>query len=368
MATPLKDLYSPEYFEKLCQALNRTIPGFSTPDFLKHIYDEDWEERALKERMYHIRRGLESYLPDKFEAAAPYLIALTEDLRNGPLAKTALEALFIPDYIENNGLSHPDLAIDLFEKITSFSTCEFAVRPFILQDQTTVLEKMQAWTAHSDEHVRRLASEGCRPRLPWAMALPPLKKDPMPLLPILDPLKADPSEYVRRSVANNFNDIAKDNPEVVLNTFEKWNGQSKLTDWIIKHGSRTLLKQGNPRALALIGYSGNEFLKLSDFELEATQIDVGDYLPYHFQVENKSNEAAMTRIECGVYYLKANGQLSRKVFKIAEKELAGKSTERFERRQHFKPITTRVYYPGRHALSIIVNGEELVKKEFDLSL
>ncbi|MEN0002495.1 MAG: DNA alkylation repair protein [Bacteroidota bacterium] len=366
MPKPLKYLYSEDYLQTLAAALQKVVPKVESATFLKAVFTPEWDTLELKERMYHIRSILAQYLDADFAKAAPQLLALTEALRKGPLAQASLEGMYLPDYIEKHGLAYPKLAAQLFEQITSYTSCEFAVRPFILQDQEGMLAQMLEWTQHESEHVRRLASEGSRPRLPWAMALPPLKKDPRPLLPILTKLKEDASEYVRRSVANNFNDIAKDHPDVVLQTFSAWNHQSALTDRIIKHGSRTLLKQGHPEALALFGYSALDELEVSAFALSTKVVQVGEYLPYEFILQNKANKPALIRLECGVYYLKANGQHNRKVFKIAEREMKADTTEHIERQQHFKPISTRKYYPGPHALAIILNGVEVAKLEFDL--
>ena len=135
------------------------------------------------------------------------------------------------------------------EFITQFITCEFAVRPFLLKYGDKMMNQMRAWSLHKSHKVRRLASEGSRPRLPWAMAIPALKKNPMPVLTILENLKNDPSESVRRSVANNLNDISKDRPGMVLKIANAWKGQNKETDAIVRHGCRTLLKHGHPEVL-----------------------------------------------------------------------------------------------------------------------
>lgn len=163
--------------------------------------------------------------------------------------------MFFPDYIERFGMEDYAVAVGTMERLTAFTSCEFAVRPFIKKHEGQMLEQMLGWSEHSSHHVRRLASEGSRPRLPWAMALPKLKKDPSPILPILENLKVDSSEYVRRSVANNLNDISKDNPDVALSVFRDWIGHSPETNRIVKHGCRTLLKQGVPEAMELFGFS-----------------------------------------------------------------------------------------------------------------
>ena len=198
------------------------------------------------------------------------------------------------------------------------------------------------------------------------MALPPLKKDPTPILPILESLKNDPSEYVRRSVANNINDIAKDNPEMVIEIAKKWKGISKEVDWVIKHGSRTLLKQGHPEILKYYGL-GHEGLEVSDFTIQTPKVAIGEYLEFLFKIKNTDTKPRTIRLEYGLYYLKKNGNQNRKVFKISERELTAGEEILIERKQSFKVITTRVFHKGEHRLSIIVNGVEKEELSFELS-
>jgi hypothetical protein len=190
------------------------------------------------------------------------------------------------------------------------------------------------------------------------MALPFLKKDPSPILPILERLKSDTSEYVRRSVANNLNDISKDHPELALDLATQWKGKDKETDWVAKHGSRTLLKQGNPKTMALFGLGHPKGIEITGFTIHTPKIEIGDYLEFSLNLKNTTDTPRKLRLEYGLYYLKANGSLSRKVFKISEKEYAAQTTVNIQRRQSFKPITTRVFHKGQHKLSLIINGVE----------
>jgi 3-methyladenine DNA glycosylase AlkC len=175
--------------------------------------------------------------------------------------------IFLPDYIEQYGLEDFESSVKAIENVTRFVSCEFAVRPFILKYGGTMMKKMRTWSLHKSYHVRRLSSEGSRPRLPWAISIPELKKDPSPILPILENLKNDPSEWVRRSVANNLNDIAKDHPGLVIELARKWKGISRETDAIIKHGSRTLLKKDMLKYWIITDWMGKismfQILKLS---------------------------------------------------------------------------------------------------------
>jgi 3-methyladenine DNA glycosylase AlkC len=230
-----------------------------------------------------------------------------------------------------------------------------------------MIQQMHKWSLHENHHVRRLSSEGSRPRLPWAIALPVLKKNPQPILPILENLKTDSSEYVRRSVANNLNDIAKDNPHIVISMVQKWRGISPETDAIIKHGCRTLLKQANPEILKYYGLNDNLNIKFSNFEIRTTQVKIGNDLLFSFTIHNKSGKVKKLRLEYAVYYLLNNGKHTKKVFKISERQFQADESVNIMRKQSFRIITTRKFYKGQHKLSIIINGQEQEILGFELT-
>lgn len=214
--------------------------------------------------------------------------------------------------------------------------------------------------------VRRLSTEGCRPRLPWAMAIPSLKKNPIPIIPILEELKKDESESVRRSVANNINDISKDNPDMVIKLAKSWKGKTTETDKLIKHACRTLLKQGDLELLKIFGFGSINEIRIDNFEILTPKVKVGTFLEFTFKLKNTSKIASKIRLEYGVYYQKANKTLSKKVYKISEKEYQGNSITKINRKQSFKIITTQKFHLGLHQLSIIINGKEFNKVDFEL--
>ncbi|MDP8206920.1 MAG: hypothetical protein P9L92_09675, partial [Candidatus Electryonea clarkiae] len=218
---------------------------------------------------------------------------------------------------------------------------------------------------HEDPKVRRLASEGCRPRLPWAMALPAFKKDPTLILPILEKLKNDESETVRRSVANNLNDISKDNPEIVLAICNRWMGKAANIDKLIKHACRSLLKAGNKETLLLFGFGDPTDMNVENLKLSKYRINIGDDLNFSFDLIINQKELKKVRLEYCIYYMKANVKLSKKVFQITENSYKP-GEHSFRRKQSFKNMTTRKHYPGKHKISIIVNGEEKDKTCFEL--
>lgn len=230
-----------------------------------------------------------------------------------------------------------------------------------------MMKQMLVWSKHEHWGVRRLASEGCRPRLPWAMALPNLKENPAPIIPILKNLKNDPSRFVRLSVANNLNDIAKDNPEVVIDLAKRWQGESKDVDWIIKHGCRTLLKQGNSEVMKLFGFDSiSNDINIENFQISIPKVKVGNSLEFSFNLLNNNNKRSKIRLEYGVYYQKANGTLIKKVHKISEKEYAENSATQISRKHSFRVVTTRKFHLGLHQVAVIINGKEFEKYDFEL--
>ncbi len=366
MSTLLKDLYNPAFYDQFCRVAGTVLKDFGAAAFQPLIFDEQWEGRELKDRMKHTSAVLHRFLPQPFEKAVGAILDTVRALQEEGVTEKALEYMFFPDYIERFGLEHYEVSVGAMERLTPFTSCEFAVRPFIKAYEGKMLEQMLRWSEHPNHHVRRLASEGSRPRLPWAMALPELKKDPSPILPILENLKADPSDYVRRSVANSLNDISRDNPDIALSVFRSWIGQRPETDGLAKHGARTLLRQGRPEAMELFGYSPPTGIELENFQIGTPAVTIGGQLEFSFELLNKSLHPALVRLEYGLYYLRANGSHSRKVSKISEREYPPNSTTRIERRQSFRTITTRRYYPGPQGLSLIANGVELAKKIFKL--
>ncbi|QSW89531.1 DNA alkylation repair protein [Flavobacterium endoglycinae] len=362
----IKDIYSVSFYEKFGQAVAEVHPSFNKQKFIEAIYEGDFVQKEWKERMKHTTVVLHQFMPQNFAEAASLLDKIIENLKRNSFTDGNLAFIFFADYIEMYGIDDFETSVKAFVSITQFISCEFAVRPFILKYKERMINEMIKWSLHENHHVRRLASEGSRPRLPWAMAIPFLKKDPASILPILENLKNDPSEYVRRSVANNLNDIAKDNPQIVLEIASRWKGHSKETDGIIKHGCRTLLKQGHPEILGHYGLESTN-IELSSFEIKTPKVKIGDYLQFHFHLNNKNKDPKTVRLEYAVHYKKAKGHLAKKVFKISEKIYHPNQLTKIERNQSFKLITTRVFHTGIHQLSIIINGTESDVLEFELT-
>lgn len=350
MSSLLKDRYSPAHVKRLAAAVSEVWPKFDSSGYARVVLGDGWAGLELKQRMRRLSSTLHRFLP------IPYARQIAVLEKVAP-AFGGLEGMLLPDFVEQFGLDDFDTSVRALEWFTQFSSSEFAVRPFIVHYGERMMAVMRRWASHDNEHVRRLASEGCRPRLPWAMALPEFKRDPSPVLPILEALKADSSDYVRRSVANNLNDIAKDHPEVVLGVARRWLGKSKLTDALVKHACRTLLKRGDARALELFGYRPATGAKVTGLRLSAAKLRIGEDLHFQFAVLLRAGHPVALRLEYAVDFVKASGRTTRKVFKISEGIFAPDEPRQFDRKHRFRDFTTRKHHPGRHRLSILVNGE-----------
>ena len=356
---PLKNRYDDAFFAQLTNRLSEAFPKFSTPDFLATAQDHTWPDLELKDRMRKIAQSMETHLP------MPYSEQI-EVLKKSIWEGDALTLMCFPDFVELFGKKDWEVSMQALAYFTPFASAEFAIRPFLIEYPKQTLDQMVAWSKHDNHHVRRLASEGCRPRLPWAIALNAYKKDPSPILPILEKLKTDDSEYVRRSVANNLNDICKDHPALALELGESWQGISKETDWVVKHGLRTLLKKGNPKALQLFGFSAPDTIEIKQLQIQTPKIKIGDDLLFQFEVENTAKQPALLRLEYIIDYVKKTGKTSPKIFMISENTYAP-GTHQIQRKQSFLDRTTRKHYPGIHQLSIVVNGIVKQKQTFELS-
>lgn len=353
----LKDLYNKKLINSLSGELIKIYPCFDDKAFSKLVFGKSWNSKELKQRMRHISQTLHEFLPDDYSKAVNILKPVSEKF-------SGFEYMFFQDYVELYGLNDFNESMAALECFTKYSSSEFAVRVFIVKHQEEMMVQMEKWAESDNHHVRRLASEGSRPRLPWAMALPEFKKNPAAVIKILKKLKNDQSEYVRRSVANNLNDISKDNPDVTLKIAKQWKGRNMNTDWIVKHACRTLLKDSNKHALRLFGYGNPKSTQLLNFTL-SKKVKMGGHIEFSFSLKCYKKNLGMLRIEYAIEFVRINGKARRKVFKISEGDFSGARKD-VVKSYSFKPITTRRYYPGIHVLSILINGKEKVRTEFML--
>ncbi len=392
----LKNYYSEEYIDKIANIIHSIYLKFDKKLFVKRVFNDDWSNKELKARMRHITEVLHGLLPGDYKRAIGILKKAAPKM-NGISKHAGFLNMFCPDFVEIHGMDDWGLSMDALEEFTKYSSSEFAIRTFIVKDEVRAMAQMLKWSKSDNYHVRRLASEGCRSRLPWAMALPKFKKDPSLIVPILEILKDDESEYVRRSVANNLNDITKDNPQIVIDIAKRWLGFSKNRDKLVKHACRTLLKAGNQEVLKIFGYGGQ--VEMERFVIarslvtqqsssssviarslvtqqsssssviarsEATwqSIKIGENLNFNFLANIK--KPAKIRFEYAIYYKKANGSHSKKVFQLKEGDFKAGEIQ-FSKKHSLRQMSTRKHYVGEHFLAIIVNGIEVGKVSFEVA-
>lgn len=353
MAELFKEVYNRKYIDLLCNELLHV----NKEKFTCRVFDELWENRELKERMRHISTVLGEFLPSNYVEAIDILKVVFSKLPEN----MGLEKMVFQDFVEVYGMEYFDKSMEALECFTKDSSSEFAVRRFIIKYPKETMTRMKVWARSDNVHVRRLASEGSRPRLPWAIALPEFKRNPKEVLEILEILKDDKSEYVRRSVANNLNDISKDNPDIVKYITKNWIGQNQNIDKLLKHGCRTLLKASDRDTLDMFGFKKLQGVKIEDFTM-TKQVEFEKELLFGFTLNSKENLGKL-RIEYALHFVRQNSKYSKKVFKISE-GIYNQNSKKVEKTYSFRPISTRRYYQGRHKLEIIINGETLLEKEF----
>ncbi|MDQ7983294.1 MAG: DNA alkylation repair protein [Spiroplasma sp.] len=360
----LKNRYNYQSVYDLALRIKAVYHSFQVNNFINNIINETWDKLALKARMRQIAINLGRYLPTNYQEA----IEIIDKVVGGyPLGFNDFTLMYLPDFIEVYGQNerHWDLSMTALASYTQYSSSEFAVRPFIINHEKRMMKQMLVWSKHDNEHVRRLASEGCRPQLPWAQALTNFKKNPLPIFNILEQLKTDPSLYVRKSVANNLNDISKTHPDLIVKIAKDWYGKNKDTDWIVKHGCRTLLKKGNRDVLNIFGFANNSnYVNVDNFTLGTRSITIGENIIFSFAIETKKE--TKVRLEYGINYVKSNGKQNRKIFQISELILKANEKKLYSKKHCFADVTTRKHYPGTHSITLIVNGTERGTLEFQL--
>lgn len=366
-APPLKQQLGPVAIAQLAHMLSAAYPDFEREGFKTQALHQ-LQTLELKARVGHIINALAQFLPADFSHTAPILQTVAKQWPQASQGNWShFTAWPLIDYVGVYGLDEPELGLSTLEKLTPLFTAEFAIRPFLQQHFELTRQQMVRWTEHKDEHVRRLASEGIRPRLPWASQLPALRADPSPIWPILERLKTDPSLYVRRSVANNLNDISKDHPEQVMAVCRTWlKAADAHTRWVVRHGLRTLVKEGRDDVYPLLGFSPDVKLKEALLVLSAAEIRVGDTLSFSLTVT--TTEAQKLVLDYRVGYAGKEGRCRWKVFKWKTIETQKNTTLTLHKSQLFQPLSTRQLYPGKHLIECLLNGQVIARAAFELSL
>lgn len=354
MAKALKDVYSKDFIEKLSNKISSIYLDFKKDEFIKAIFNSNWQNLELKSRVRHISTILGEFLPFSYAKQLEILKEAKKDF-------ASLQAIVFQDFVQVFGLNYLEDSLKALEYFTINSSSEFAIREFIIKYEEKTVVQMKIWAQSQDKDIRRLASEGVRPRLPWATALPNFKKDPRKVFEIIEILKNDEEKYVQKSVANNLNDISKDNPCLVIEFVKNNIGISKNLDWICRHGSRTLLKNGNKEILKLFGFKELDNIDILNFYCDQS-VKIGQNLNFSFELVSNSALGNL-RIEYEINYLKQKGKYSKKIYMITQNSFMN-SSKKFSKKQSFKDMTIRKHIKGIHNLSIVINGERLATKDF----
>jgi 3-methyladenine DNA glycosylase AlkC len=374
VAEAFKHLLNPALVTRMAQHLARADAGFDGARFAT-LAGSGLEGLEMKARAMHIADALEATLPGDFDAAAARLEAALAppwpDDRLGSEAplRDGLEgwALWpVGEFVVRRGLDRPARALQTLHALTQRFSAEFAIRPFIAAHPETVFTALQRWTADPSAHVRRLVSEGSRPRLPWGLRLQALVRDPSPTLPLLAALQDDPSEYVRRSVANHLNDIAKDHPAVVVDWLRRHLPDAPpVRRALLRHASRTLVKAGHADALAAWGL-GRAFQGELAFALGPQCLQLGEALTLELRLRSTAKRAQPLVVDYAVHHVKADGRARPKVFKGWTLTLAPGEARTLQRRHPVVPVTVRRYHPGRHRVELRINGRMMAAGAFEL--
>lgn len=358
----LKNLFDRTSVGAIGDAVAAAFPAFDRSLFMGRVFDDGWKARELKQRMRHVTTVLHGLIPGDYRQQLEILLAAAASAAEG------FPALVYSDFVQTYGTDDWDASVPALATFTKLASAEFAIRPFIAADQGRTLARMLEWAADPDPAVRRLATEGCRPRLPWGMRLHALVADPAPILPILQRLHTDPDESVRRSVANNLNDVSRDHPQVVIELLTGWDPQPGTETYrLARHALRTLLKRGDPGALAVLGFKAGLSVELNGLTLDPAAPNIGGSARLTFTMSSTLPESQPVMVDYAVHYVKADGSTSPKVFRLGSLEMEPGAPVTYSRKLSFRQMSTRVHRPGSHRIDVLANGAIAGSVEFELS-
>jgi len=374
----MKDSINSRVLKELALRIKKNHKRFDDQKFVSSISSK-LKNLELKERISLVTQSLYEHLPQDFEKSVNILIkSLPEELPNHSkgiegYGSDMLDSLHgfimisVTNFVSKYGIDNYEVSMDALSIMTSRFSAEEAARYFIQRYPSRTLKIYKKWCVNKNMHIRRLVSESTRPRLPWTMQLRDFIDDPRDILPLLEQLKGDKELYVRRSVANNLNDISKDNPDIVIKILKKWNkDKSNEMKWLIKHSLRTLIKMGDPEALKLIGFQPNPDIKVQKLILKNKKVDFGSSLSFKVKIKSLSVKDQWLMIDHVIHHMKANGKLTPKVFKLKKIKLKAHEILEFDKEHPIKSISTREYYAGKHEVQLQINGKRYPKVSFDL--
>lgn len=346
--------------QRLGAVMAGVYPAFKTEAFTKSLIADKFDQLELKARIALIARRLHDYLPKDYTRAAKVIIKAAPNL-------PGFHNWVLTSYVEQFGLDDLKTSVRAMEELTRYGSSEFVVRHFIVQYPEEMIAVLHRWAEDDNEHVRRLAAEGSRPRGVWTIHIEAFRRDPRPVVALLEKLRADDSLYVRKAVANNLNDISKDHPDIVLATSLSWmKANDPRTNWILKRACRSLIKLGRPDVFPLFGFTAKPSVEVNALAIAPRKPRIGADAVISFEVVSTSQKPQKLAIDYKLHYFKANGSHSPKVFKLTEKTLKAGEVLPLSVKHSFRPMTTRVHYPGEHAIEVVINGVSYAKLSFAL--
>lgn len=377
MPEPFKNKFNSILVLELAKHLERAAgaSAFDRSAFVESA-TSDLDQLTLKQRSLQITRALADCLPSDFCRACEIVQAVMHPDENAPLAEQVMDEhgvrgwaiMPLADFVATHGLQQFDLSMHMLAHLTKRFTAEFAVRSFIIKDLQQALIHLRAWAEDDNVHLRRLASEGSRPRLPWGIQIPSLIADPLPLLPVLERLRDDPCDYVRKSVANHLNDVAKDHPSVVVDVARRWLVNAPSTrQRLVRHACRTLVKQGRQDILQLMGID-KAVTESVDFGLAPQDVTLGDAVELVVQITSSSAHSQELLLDYIVHFRLANGRVGKKVYKWKRLTLPAGEAVQLRKQHPLRSITTRIFYSGLHRIELQLNGHVVAERTFNLQV
>ena len=377
MPEPFKNLINAGTIAAAGHHLSRVWPAFDRARF-EHLAGQNLDGLEMKERAMQIATALQTVLPADFDQAAGVIEAalappVSPDQPAGERRTDAGLAGWIVwslgEYVARQVAQEPtrlQRGLAALHALTQRFSAEYAIRPLIRDHPTEVFDTLAHWSSDASPHVRRLVSEGSRPRLPWGLRLQRLIDDPSPCLALLARLQDDDSAYVRRSVANHLNDIAKDHPALVADWVHRHlPGASAARTALLRHASRTLIKQGHTDTLAAWGL-GQAFRGTAGLVVSPSRIAEGDAATLTLSLASRARRDQTLVVDYAVHHVKANGDTSAKVFKGWSFVLPAGASRELVKRHSLRPITTRRYYGGWHRVQVQINGKPVAEGGFEL--
>lgn len=368
MATPLKNHFGPEIPHKIAAMLAAVHPRFPADQFVRDVLG-DYDELDLTARGWKIARALRPALPQDYAKAIDLLIASLGPKLEKTEGNGMAPFLYLPHvfFVAEFGVEHFEDSMRAQYELTQRFSAEFSIRPFLERHPEATLKQLAQWAKDPSEHVRRLVSEGTRPRLPWAPRLRSFQNDPRRVLELLELLKDDSSLYVRRSVANNLNDIGKDHPALLVETAQRWLfDATEERRWLVRHALRSAVKRGEAGSLAILGFGDLAKVAIRNARIVPQRVAIGKSVTIGMEIASAFARKQRVLVDLRIHFVKANGKTSAKVFKLKALELAPRDLVRLEKRISLANMTTRKHFPGKHRVDVLLNGRAEPLGEFNL--